>query len=165
MNPIRINSWAKENKKAIFFWCFLVILSFVFTFFQTTNRTKDKKQKTKSVDTYIPEGLVLLPIELSNSSSLDGLLESKGVVDLYTTNPTKISAEKVAMAVKIIRSPNNYNHFAVLVPEKQASWLIKRFQAFYAVIQNPRKAGTKIQPLKRKIKRSIVIELDGPEAF
>ena len=109
---------------------------------------------------------MLVPVEIGNGSSLDGLLESKGVVDLYTGDPARKQAEKVAESVKIIRSPRNPSYFAVLVPEDKASFLIQRFQAFHAVIQNPsQKKRTYIQPLRKKRKRTIVIELDNSSVF
>ena len=163
MNLFKIKTWIKENKKAYQIWIILILISFIFTLLQHTDKNKESKS-TKNLDTYIPEGFVLMPVELSNGSSLDGLLESKGVVNLYTGNPSRQQAKKVATAVKIIRSPRNPSHFAVLIPENKAPLLIQRFQAFHAVIQNPmQKKKTSIQPLNKK--RKIVIELDHPSTF
>ncbi len=110
------------------------------------------------VDTYIPEGFVLLPIELSNGITLAGLLKDKGVVDLYTADPTNFQAQRAASAVKIIRSPVGQLQFAALLPENQAGAMIQRFQSFYAVIQNPDKKGTKVMLKGKKKKRLITIE-------
>ena len=165
MNSLKIRTWLKENKRTWQIWLIFILLSLFFTFLQN----KDKNTKipnTQNLDTYIPEGFVLVPIELSNGSSLDGLLASKGVVDLYTGDPVRQKAEKAATAVKIIRSPRNPSYFAVLVPENKAPLLIKRFQPFHAVIQNPEQnKKTTIQPVNKQNKRAIVIELDHPSHF
>ena len=165
MNQLKIKTWFKENKKGWYIWLVLILLSLFFTFLQQTDKTKESK-KIQNLDTYIPEDFVLVPVELSNGPSLDGLLEHRGIVDLYTGNPLQQYAEKAAEAVKIIRSPQNPSYFAVLIPEEKAPLLIQRFQAFYAVIQNPeQKKETKIYPVNKKRKRAIVIELDNSSDF
>ena len=165
MNQFKIKTWLKENKKSCYIWLIFIFLSLFFTFMQQRDDKKEKKE-IQNVDTYIPKGFVLVPIELSNSPSLDGLLEYKGIVNLYTGDPVKQKAEKVAESVKIIRSPRNPSYFAILVPEEKASFVIQRFQAFHAVIQNPnQQKQTKIYPIRKKRKRTIVIELDNPSHF
>ena len=149
MNISKIKIWLIKNKAAVYLWLILITISLTITILQKAKK-KDpaSSERLQNIDTYIPKGFVLLPIELSNSPSLEGLLPEKGVVDLYTGDPILKSAQKVAVGVKIIRSPKNPSYFAVLVPEQDASLLIQRFQSFYAVIQNPLKKGTKIHPLK-----------------
>ncbi len=165
MNPFKIKTWLKENKKAWHIWLVLILISLIFTFLQHTNKTKEII-KPRNLDTYIPEGFVLVPVELSNGPALDGLLKHKGVVDLYTGDPSRQEVEKAAGAVKIIRSPRNPSYFAVLVPESKAPFLIQRFQAFHAVVQNPeQRKETHIQPLNKKRRRTIVIELDNVSDF
>ena len=165
MNPMKISDWLKENKKSWRIWLVLIFISLVGTLIQSTNK-KTEITNTQNLDTYIPEGFVLVPVELSNGPSLDGLLEHKGVVDLYTGNPSHKQAEKAAGSVKIIRSPRNPSYFAVLVPEEKAPFIIQRFQPFHAVIQNPKqKKKTDIMPLNKKRKRTIKIELDHSPHF
>lgn len=165
MKQVTLKTWIKENKKTWHIWIVLIVVSLFFTLFQQKDN-QTKIQHSKNLDTYIPEGFVLVPVELSNGPSLDGLLDSKGVVDLYTGDPVRKQAEKAVEAVKIIRSPQNPSYFAVLVPEGKARFLIQRFQAFHAVIQNPlQKKKTRVQPLQKKRKRTIVIELDHSSTF
>lgn len=166
MNSLKIKIWMTKNKKSWHIWLVLIVISLLFTLFPNKEKAQQESSLTRNLDTYIPEGFVLAPVELSNGSSLDGLLESKGVVDLYTGDPARKQAEKVAESVKIIRSPRNPSYFAVLVPEDKAGFLIQRFQAFYAVIQNPsQKKRVYIQPLRKKRKRTIIIDLDNSSGF
>ncbi len=158
----KIKTELKSGKKTFIFWCVLIFVSFVFALSQWQNsRHRPQVTTSDSIDTFIPEGFVLLPIELSNVSSLDGFLHDKGVVDLYTADPSSMHSEKAASAVKIIRSPQNPEHFAVLVPEQKAGFLIERFSSFYAIIQNPRTQGVKVKTIQKRQKRLIVIEKDA----
>ena len=158
MEAFEIKKWFKENKKNISIWSVLVLFSLFFTILQ--KRNTDPPQSIQNLDTYIPKGFVLVPVELSNGSQLEGLLKHKGVVDLYVGDHSQQRAKPAAKSVKIIRSPQNPEYFAVLIPENQASLLIERFQAFHAVIQNPKvKRKTRIRGLNRKRSR-IVIEPD-----
>ena len=160
MNPIK--AFGQQNKKAVQIWGALVLVSVLFTIVQIQGPRGGKAPPAASIDTLIPEGFVLLPIDLSNTEALDGFLHSKGVVDLYTGDPSYSHSEKAAAAVKIIRSPHNPNRFAVLVPEEKAPFLIERFKSFYAIIQNPSKKGVKITPPPaRAKKRRIIIESEA----
>ena len=161
MPSFKITIWIKQNKKKCQLWLLFILLTFVFTILHTkNNKPASANTETRDLDSYIPEGFVLVPVELSNGSSLNGLLEQKGIVDLYTGNPSQQKVEKAAEAVKIIRSPRNPSHFAVLVPEDKASFLIQRFQSFHAVIQNPKqKKKTAIKPINKKRKRNIIIDI------
>ena len=162
MPQFKWNAWIRENKKTCQVWAVLILIAFTATFGQGGARKKASPKSNKNIDTYIPEGFVLVPVELSNSPSLAGLLANKGVVDLYTGDPAQKRAEKVAEGIKIIRSPRDPSFFAVLAPEAQAPFLIQRFQAFHAVIQNPlHKKKSHIRPLRGKNRRSIVIELES----
>ena len=164
MDNKKIKDWIIQHPQ-IKWWLVLMGVSVVFTYssyYQTTSNEGIKGQKdylSKNVDTLIPEGFVLLPVELSNRDSLDGFLSEKGVVDLYVSNSSSMKTIKVAGGVKIIRSPQNPDQLAVLVSEKKARFLIKRSEAFYAIIQNPEKRGEGVYPLgTAKPKRQIIIE-------
>ena len=128
---------------------------------------KPQTSDTEAVDTFIPAGFVLVPIEVVNYESLDSVLGRYGVVDLFKTDPqTGERSEKVATRVRILRAPRNPSQFAVLAPESQSQRLVKAGGGFYVVIQNPKQTGTtfeiKTNPQTRKRKRRIEVELgDG----
>ncbi len=105
------------------------------------------------IDTFIPDGDVLLPVEVQNLESLDSLIGQYGVVDLYQPgNPVAI-----AKGLKIIRSPKDPSEFSVLVPETESSTIISaETKPFLVVVQNPSRAEQKI-PVAPKPSR-IVIE-------
>ncbi len=111
-------------------------------------------EPVRSADTYIPDGFVLVPIEILNSKSLDSIIGQYGVVDLYlpSANP-KEKPIKVAKRLKLLRAPLNPDVFAVLAPEDRAPKLVSIDRPFIAMVQNPRASGTKIEKIKKRRKR------------
>lgn len=100
----------------------------------------------ESADTLIPEGYVLVPIELQNSDSLSSLIGDYAVVDLFR-GP---NSQRVGRRLKLLRAPLNPQQFAVLVPEAQVSGLLQTPGPFWAAIQNPnQKQKTEIQSKKK----------------
>jgi hypothetical protein len=91
-----------------------------------------------SVDTLIPAGMVLVPIEIQNLDSLDSLLGQNGVVDLYATAETGGPSKRVARQVGIYRAPLNPRQFAVLVRDAEAPSLVRTTRPFFVVMQNPK---------------------------
>jgi hypothetical protein len=96
-----------------------------------------------SVDTYIPSGYVLVPIELANANSLSSLLGATGgVIDLYL--PQGKASIKVASKLKILKAPYNPDLYAVLVREQESSKILSYAGPFVAVVQNPGEKGQKL---------------------
>lgn len=99
-----------------------------------------------SVDTFIPLGYVLVPIELSNADSLSSLVGDVGcVVDLYVANNEKKSmATKVGSKIKMVRAPLNPQQYAVLVKDHESSAILNYSGPFIAVVQNPNTQGQRV---------------------
>ncbi len=130
-------------------------------FFKTEAPSTDAP-RLESADTYIPDGYVLVPISLQNQESLDSLLGSFGVVDLYSSSTnTGQKARKLANQVKIIRAPLNPNQFAVLVPEKDSAELVKFAGPVTATLQNPKKANPRFFRNKKGANRIIFENYGG----
>ncbi|MDG0815457.1 hypothetical protein [Bdellovibrio svalbardensis] len=103
-----------------------------------------------SVDTFIPRGFVLVPIELANAESLSSLVgDLGGVVDLYLPGAEKKRNVKVAARIKLLRAPLNPNQYAVLIKESDSSRLLSVTGPFIAVVQNPDSKGTEIAESKK----------------
>jgi hypothetical protein len=115
------------------------------------NATTESKEK--SVDTYIPRGFVLVPLEIANSDSLTSLVGNLGgVVDLYlATNSGSKSGLKVGSKLKLLKAPLNPNQFAVLVREDESPKLLSYTGPFIAVVQNPDEQGTRVTSQASKI--------------
>jgi hypothetical protein len=105
----------------------------------SSSKTEKEKPAKASVDTYIPHGMTLVPIEIQNIESLKNILGNYGVVDLYIPSlDPKIAPKKVASHVKILRAPLNPDVFAVLVREQDAPRIASQSAAFFVTIQNPK---------------------------
>jgi len=100
----------------------------------------------KSVDTFVPRGLVLVPIEIANAESLSSLIgDVGGVVDLYlATTPQQKGGIKVGSKLKLLRAPLNPQQYAVLVKETDSAKLLSYTGPFIAVVQNPEENGPKL---------------------
>lgn len=100
----------------------------------------------ESVDTFIPQGLVLIPLELSNGESLGSIIGTMGgVVDLYLSSQEgRKGGFLVASRVKLVRAPRNPDQFAVLVKEAEGQKILKQNGPFIAVVQNPEVRGSQI---------------------
>jgi hypothetical protein len=107
---------------------------------------------SKSVDTFIPRGTVLVPLELANAESLSSLVgDMGGVVDLYlAANESRKGGLKVGSKLKLLRAPLNPQQYAVLVKDSESTRLLSYSGPFIAVVQNPDERGTGIAQQKRK---------------
>lgn len=145
----------------------VIIAGFLTLLFHNTGVTngevaKEAVKADPSVDTYIPVGFVLVPIEVQNYESLDSILGSHGVVDLFLPSPTgKGKGSRVAHKVKIMRAPLNPSQFAVLVRDNESEELVRTESAFFVVVQNSKQSGTGIvngdpQPAKKRVSRVVM---------
>lgn len=104
-----------------------------------------------SVDTYIPKGFVLVPLELANADSLSSLVgDLGGVVDLYLAGGNKGKGNfKVASRIKLLRAPLNPQQYAVLIRESDSSKILSMTGPFIAVVQNPDSKGSEVAQNKK----------------
>ena len=105
------------------------------------------------VDTYIPQGYVLIPIEIQNSKNLDSIIGNKAVIDLYGKGSTEKKTRRIGTALRLLRSPYKASEVSILVPETEVSRILGEDRLYWVAIHNPKKLGTKIDkaPLKKRI--------------
>jgi hypothetical protein len=134
-------------------WQILVLAGVVsFGFVAVINWSPHSETKSKdSVDTLIPAGYILIPIEVQNYESLDSLLGQYGIVDLFKGDGR--DGKLVAKNIRILRAPLNPSHFAVLAPESEASAILAQAGNFYVAIKSPNQLGTQIVTKEKHIKR------------
>jgi hypothetical protein len=88
-------------------------------------------------DDFIPEGFVLVPLELQNRDALNALVGGFAVVDLFTVSPDgQMKGSRVGRRLKLVRSPRDPQQFAALVPEDEAPLLLAHAGPLFAVIQS-----------------------------
>ena len=116
------------------------------------------KPKELSLDSLVPNGFVLMPIEISNGQDIKNIIGSYGVLDLYAySKTTGLPETLVASALKVLPPSTEEGVFTALIPEKSAIYLFDYTEGFYAVVQNPQKTGSQVYK-KQKSKSLIVIE-------
>lgn len=117
---------------------FVVLVSITaYSSYSTGSRDQNSSaQTTLEVDTVIPKGYVLVPLQLENLAAISAVIQSFGIIDLYTSSPDGLKAKKVASRIKLIRAPYNPNLFAALVKENLSELIMKQTGPFFAVIQN-----------------------------
>lgn len=114
------------------------------------------KTTMSEVDTLIPKGFVLIPIEVQNYEALDSILGRFGVVDLFQS--VSESQRLVARNIRILRAPQNPTHFAVLVAEEKVDEILKGGGLFTVVVKRPGQDGTEFVNQKKSLRRKIVYE-------
>lgn len=122
---------------------------------QTNNVSKNsahhqKSGSSESIDLLIPDGQSLVPIEVANYETLDSLIGQFGTVDLFSVDPLNLAKnQKIASRVKLLRSPRNPSHFAILVPHQMAQHILQFKGPFVVSVLNPKLAsGTNFEKPK-----------------
>ncbi|WP_413292684.1 hypothetical protein ACLSU7_14775 [Bdellovibrio sp. HCB185ZH] len=106
----------------------------------------------ESLDTFIPQGLTLIPLEIANAEALSSIVGNMGgVVDLYLApTDTRKGGIRVASRVKLVRAPRNPDQFAILVKETEGQRILQQSGPFIAVVQNPEVRGGKLTTTEKQ---------------
>jgi hypothetical protein len=104
----------------------------------TADASVPESAEPAQVDTMIPAGYLLIPIQLTNGESLASLSGPYALVDLFSVSEKGKKGFKVASAVKLVKAPLNNEQFAVLMKEEDSSKLVKMDGPFFAALKNPK---------------------------
>lgn len=159
---VKIESFFKNKSltgRSIIFFFILGLISLWISFYpsEKKNAPAENTQELESVDTYIPKGFVLVPLDLTNLESLNSFIGQAGVVDLYKSKNGE-KGIRIATRVKIIRAPLNPQLFAALVPENKSSDLLNVNESLFAVVQNKAEASGSIHSRKPTLRKSIIYQ-------
>lgn len=112
-----------------------------------------------SADTYIPEGHVLIPIDLANAQGINSIIGPLGgTVDLYVAGQGGKKGQLVGRKYKLLRAPLDPEQFAVLLKENNSEELLQHEGAFIAVIHNPKVLGNQATVERTAKPRQYTIE-------
>jgi hypothetical protein len=146
----------KNNIHLVISFSILIVVSVVSAY------TRDNKEipidRPVEVDTIIPKGYVLVPLELENKDAISSVIQNFGVIDLFTGNPENGRSKKIASRIKLIRAPYNPNLFAALVKENLSERILQESGPYFAVIQNKTELEGENDLEILKPKKSIQIE-------
>lgn len=150
-------NWIKE--KNIWFLGGFFVLGFILILQSWPESKAQQQEKTEeaepwNVDTLIPAGLILVPIEIQNFTTFSAMVGDAAVVDLWTYNTdSERRSKKIATQIKIIRAPLDATRFGILVPEHEAGEILIHGDQFYVTIHNPKKNESKIIQKKLESKK------------
>jgi len=119
----------------------LVVLMMQIFSSKTPESEPRPSEESFDVDTMIPAGFLLIPLELSNAESLASLTGQFSVVDLYASGGKERKGYKIAAAVKLLRAPLNPQQFAVLVREEESAKIATHEGPFFAALKNPKEVA------------------------
>lgn len=110
----------------------------------------------KELDELIPEGFALLPIELVNREALSALIGDTAFIDLYTLQSQTLNPnKKIAIRMKLIKSPKNPDQLAIIIHESRTLDILKHPGPYFATIQNRKNTKSEIIPSYSKIKNNV----------
>ena len=150
INKYLLKARLNQNKKIVLFFI-LGLISIIFANF--FNNKTSVMQNQNHIDSLIPKGYVLVPINIINSGSISSIIGPYGIVDLYLTKDGNKS-KRIASRVKIIKASGDENTYAALLKETQSYKILSYEAIFFAVVQNPK---IKSQEIFQNNKRKIVI--------
>jgi hypothetical protein len=146
---MEIKKFFEKNK----LYCLAFIIMGVVAFLSSLSNgeiPKEEPQAIDSVDTMIPKGHILIPLELENLEQISSLIGSSGVVDLYTAGPEVKRRRLVASRIKIVQAPFNSQVYAALIREFEADAIQNYLGPFRAAVHNPKQQGSRINQSSSK---------------
>jgi hypothetical protein len=153
---IYARSVASKNSTYVFLLICLGLVAFTLKSSSHSESGPRDSELAGSIDTFIPEGSVLVPVDIQNSEALESIVGDHGVVDLYEqAHEGEKRGRKVAYHVRLLRAPLNPKEFAVLVEENEASILVRSGGPFIAVVQSPKAGASHVPGVQRKKSRLV----------
>lgn len=138
-------------------FCVLLSISFISKFKKLGNKKPATPIISNSVDTFIPKGYVLVPIEIINPDALNDIIGDFGYVDLYSdqsqTNRPKF--ELLIKDIKLLKSPVDPSIIAVLSPDKMVHSIVTVNKKFKITIKSKSNKETQLARKDKKNKRII----------
>ncbi|MEK6554691.1 MAG: hypothetical protein AABZ31_05595 [Bdellovibrionota bacterium] len=149
----RLRALDKNTKLALVFVFIATVLALAFDF-GSKESPGGRQLETSSqadIDTFIPSGFSLVPIEVINSNGLDSILGRFGMVDLFLENQ-KIAIMKNVRLIRGIRADGTW---AVLVPTQFVQDLLGAGGRFLVSIRSRNNQNSEMVKKPKLRQRSI----------
>lgn len=137
---------------------FAVFLLLLETLRSQANKNSSSPEQVEpyNIDTVIPAGHVLVPLQIQNAENINALLGQMGVVDLWTYDfESRKKSKKIANQVKLIRAPLDPSVFAVMVRDEESKEILEYGDQFYVTVHRPDSKKRSSQKRSRKQKFEI----------
>lgn len=146
----QFNTFFDDHRKKISIS--IAVLGLCFFIFKNIDSKEPSSKKTARptpLETYIPEGMTLVPIEVMNLQQLQSLIDDRAIVDLFAPN----RKSPVAESLKLVRSPMDPNIYAVLVKDELSKQILEHGYQFIVVVKN---RNSRHAPKQKVFKRKIL---------
>lgn len=146
-----LDEFLKSRRQQLSAFAFLILIAAVGFRIANPTEVNETISPAPALETYIPRGFTLVPIQISNLEQLQSMISDRAVVDLFTLN----SELPVAESVRLVRSPLDSNVFGVLIEDEKTKPLLRHGHEFIVVVKNRQS-----QPRKKRSrkKREIIYE-------
>ncbi len=146
----------KIDKTQFYILCAVLISILTYSVYAMQSENPAPPRKANTLDTVIPAGYTLYPIEILNFQAINAILGRVGIVDLYVpSGPDEKNGRKVGNKLRIVRAPGNPSRFAVVVPDDEVPRLMSQSGPFNVVIRSAKEAAGGI--IEKKQNRQIRI--------
>lgn len=144
----------KNTRLALVFAAIATVLALVMNFSgsEPADRRPEVQTSSEDIDTFIPAGFSLVPIEVINSNGLDSILGRYGMVDLFLENQKSALIKNV----RLIRGIRNSDSWAVLVQSSFVQELLSTGGRFLVSVRSRNNQGSQIIKNLPKVKRTII---------
>lgn len=137
----------------------LSLIPIVGQLFMRSTQATPAPDSRPAVDTLIPRGFVLVPIDVQNYEALDSILGRFGVVDLFQGGGEATATRHlIARNVRILRAPQNPSHFAILIREEEVPRVLQQGGQFTVIVKRQQNDGTQFVNTDKPKRRKIVYE-------
>lgn len=130
----------------------LISVCLVVIILVTSAFSKDSTTEPEDV-TYlsdlIPDGHMLIPVQVVNGEALSQMMDLSAYVDLYSIDLVQQKKQLLFKRVKIIKNPSESTSFSVLLSEDKSHQLNFIENPVFAVLKSKR---TKSRPVKKTTK-------------
>jgi len=122
----------------------MVIIIVVTSLFQPSK--KEESLETSYLSDLIPEGHILVPVQVINGEALAQMMDLSAYVDLYSVDIIQKRKQILFRKVKIIKNPSDHSTFSILLPEDKTQNLNFLEQPVFAVLKSKK---SRVQEVKR----------------
>lgn len=135
-----------------------MVTSLVFRTLKEPHDPEDSIERFEA-STFIPDGHVLIPIEVENYEALSALVDNYAWVDLYTPSENehmRSKAKKIVKKIRILRAPLDPNHYGIIVPEGYAEAILSYGFLFRVTLNTKTQHTSELLVGKRTKKPAII---------
>lgn len=150
-----------KNNPTLISFIGLILVAFITT--ATFKLFKDPpqivSQEEFEASTFIPDGHILIPIEIENLEALNAMIKNYAWVDLYTPQMQDIAlpSKAIVKKIRLLRAPLDPNQFGIIVPIEFADIIMNQGYVFRVTLNTNKKHKSQLVINQNKRQPSDII--------